>query len=103
MRLTDDNFEKEVIKSPIPVFIDFWASWCLPSQMMMPVIEKLHKEYDGKVKIGKLNVDQNPRTREKFGIKGCPTFILFEDGKELVRKVGAHSEIQLRRIIDTIL
>lgn len=103
LRLTDDNFEKEVIKSPLPVLIDFWASWCLPSQMMMPVIEKLQKEYNGKVKIGKLNVDQNPRTREKYVIKGCPTFILFIDGNELMRKVGAHSETQLRRIIDTLL
>ena len=102
IRITDSNFEKEVIKSPIPVLLDFWASWCLPSQMMMPVIEKLYKEYNGKVKIGKINVDQNPKTREKYRILGCPTFILFKDGFEIIRKVGAHSENQLREIIDKI-
>ena len=102
IRITDSNFEKEVIKSPIPVLLDFWASWCLPSQMMMPVIEKLYKEYDGKVKIGKMNVDQNPKTREKYRILGCPTFILYKDGLEIIRKVGAHSENQLREIIDKI-
>jgi thioredoxin 1 len=103
LRLTDDSFEKEVVESPIPVLIDFWASWCLPSQMMMPVIDKLYVEYDGKVKIRKLNVDQNPKTRDKYRILGCPTFILFRDGEELIRKVGAHSENQLRQIIDATL
>lgn len=103
LRITDDNFEKEVIKSPIPVLVDFWASWCIPSQMMMPVVNKLSKEYDGKVKIKKLNVDQNPRIRDKYKILGCPTFILFKDGIESTRKVGAHSENQLRKIINSSL
>lgn len=102
-RVTDINFEKEVINSPIPVLVDFWASWCLPSQMMMPVVEKLNKEYDGKVRIRKLNVDQNPRMRDKYKILGCPTFILFKDGQELSRAVGAHSDNQLRQIINSVL
>lgn len=103
LRVTDSDFEEEVIDSPIPVLVDFWASWCIPSQMMIPVIDKLDKEYDKKVKIRKLNVDQNPKMRNKHKIQGCPTFILFKDGVELMRKVGAQSENQLREIIDSLL
>ena len=102
LRVTDSNFDTEVISSPLPVLVDFWASWCLPSQMMMPVMEKLDKGYENKVKIRKLNVDQNPRMRDKYKIQGCPTFILFKDGVEIGRKVGAQSENQLRELIDSI-
>lgn len=103
LRVTDINFDAEVINSPIPVLVDFWASWCIPSQMMMPVLDKLSKEYDAKIRIRKLNVDQNPRIRDKYKIAGCPTFILFKGGVELTRKVGAQSENQLREIIKSIL
>ena len=103
LRVTDNNFEEEVVNSPLPVLVDFWASWCLPSQMMMPVMDKLDKEYDKKVKIRKLNVDQNPKMREKYKIQGCPTFVLIKDGVEITRKVGAQSEHQLRDIIDSVL
>lgn len=101
--VTDINFKKEVINSPIPVLVDFWASWCIPSQMMLPMIDKLSKEYDGKVKIKKLNVDQNPRMRNNYKIFGCPTFVLFENGIELARKVGAQSENQLKELINSVL
>ena len=103
LRVTDVNFKEEVINSPIPVLVDFWASWCIPSQMMMPIIEELSKEYNGKLKIRKLNVDQNPRIRDKYKILGCPTFLLFRDGIELTRIVGAQSENQLKEIINSIL
>lgn len=104
LRITDSNFEEEVINSPTPVLVDFWASWCVPSQMMIPVLEGLIEEYeDKKVKIRKLNIDQNPITREKYKILGCPTFILFKDGVELTRKVGAQSDKQLREIINSVL
>ena len=103
IRITDNNFEEEVIHSSIPVLVDFWASWCIPSQMMMPVLNKLNKEYDGKANIRKLNVDQNARIRDKHKILGCPTFILFKDGKEIKRAVGAQSEDQLREIINSVL
>ncbi len=103
LRIADNNFEEEVIKSSIPVLVDFWASWCIPSQMMMPVLNKLSKEYNGKAKIRKLNVDQNARIRDKYKILGCPTFILFKDGQETKRAVGAQSEDQLREIIDSVL
>jgi len=104
LRVTDSNFEEEVINSPIPVLVDFWASWCVPSQMMMPVLDRLSEEYeDKKVKIRKLNIDQNPGIRDKYKILGCPTFILFKDGVELTRKVGAQSDKQLREIINSVL
>ena len=104
LRITDSNFEEEVINSPTPVLVDFWASWCIPSQMMMPVIDRLSEEYeDKKVKIKKLNVDQNPTMRDKYKILGCPTFILFKDGKELTRKIGAQSDNQLKEFINSFL
>lgn len=102
MRLTDATFEREVLTSPIPVLVDFWASWCIPSQMMKPTIDRLTTEYEGRVKIGKINVDQNPKIRERFKINGCPTVIIFKDGKEIVREVGAQSDGQLRYLIESI-
>jgi len=103
LRITDNNFEEEVINSLEPVLVDFWASWCIPSHMMMPVLDILSKKLDGKIKIRKLNVDQNPRIRDRYKILGCPTFIIFKDGKELKRMIGSHSEGQLRKIIDSLL
>ena len=102
MRFTDANFDEEVVNSKMPVLVDFWASWCIPSQMMKPTIDRLATEYEGRVKIGKINVDQNPKTRERFKINGCPTVIIFKDGKELLRKIGAQSDNQLRSLIDSI-
>jgi thioredoxin 1 len=102
VRLTDANFEEEVFTSKIPVLVDFWASWCIPSQMMKPVIDDLTREYEGIVKIGKINVDQNPKTRDKLKVNGCPTVIVFKDGKEVTRKVGAQSDGQLRTLLESI-
>lgn len=104
LRVTDSNFEEEVINSPIPVLVDFWASWCIPSQMMIPVLDRLSEEYKNKkVKIRKLNIDQNPGIRDKYKILGCPTFILFKDGQELTRAVGAQSDKQLKEVINSVL
>ena len=102
MRFTDANFDAEVVHSKMPVLVDFWASWCIPSQMMKPAIDRLTTEYEGRVKVGKINVDQNQKTRERFKINGCPTVIIFKDGKELLRKIGAQSDNQLRSLIDSI-
>lgn len=102
MLLTDATFDKEVLASKLPVMVDFWASWCIPSQMMKPTIDRLTEEYAGRVKIGKINVDQNPKTREQFTINGCPTVIMFRDGQEVIRIVGAQSDGQLRKLLDSI-
>lgn len=103
-RVTDSNFEEEVLNSPIPVLVDFWASWCIPSQMSKPLLDRLSKEYrNKKIQIKKINVDQNPRVREKYRIYGCPTFIIFNDGQELLRRVGAQSEEQLQEMIKSVL
>ena len=86
--LTDQNFEVEVLQSRIPVLVDLWAEWCSPCLMAAPIIEEIAKEYEGKIKVGKLNVDENPQIAVKFGIMSIPTVILFKDGKEVGRQVG---------------
>ena len=103
MRLTDANFKQEVLESDVPVLVDFWASWCPPCKQTEPLVDKLAKDYDGKVKIGKLNVDQSPNTSAKYGIKGVPTFITFKSGKIIDRKVAAQPESQLRKMLDAVL
>jgi len=95
LRLTDRNFEEEVFQSQIPVLVEFSASWCVPSQQMKPMLEALAQEYDGRLKIGNLNVDQNPRKASQYQIMGCPTFILLNSGKAISRRVGAQSKKQL--------
>jgi len=100
--LTDQNFETEVLQSRIPVLVDFWAPWCGPCQMMGPVIEELAKEFEGKIKVGKINVDESPQTAAKFGIMSIPTVILFKEGKEVVRKVGFESKESLVKLISDL-
>ena len=97
--LTDRNFKQEIIESELPVLVDFWASWCPPCKMLEPVIVKLADELNGKVKVRKINVDQNPEAAFDFKIAGVPTFILFNRGEELRREVGARSRQQLLRMI----
>jgi thioredoxin 1 len=99
LRLTDANFKKEVLDSEIPVLVDFWGSWCPPCKMVEPIVDKLTVELDGKMKIGKINVDQNPKTTAEFQISGVPTFLLFEKGKILNQAVGACSTQQLLEIV----
>ena len=78
---TDQNFEQEVLKSDLPVLVDFFAVWCGPCQMMAPIIEEIAKEQEGKIKVGKINADENPQTSEKYNIMSIPTLILFKDGQ----------------------
>jgi thioredoxin 1 len=99
MEVTDKNFDDEVLNSELPVLVDFWASWCPPCKMMEPLIEKIEHEFKGKVKICKLNVDRNPKTADKYMIKGVPTFILFNKGDILKREVAALSESKLKSMI----
>ncbi len=103
VRLTDANFEREVLKSDLPVLVDFWASWCPPCKMVEPVIEALAQEYDGRLKVGKLHVDQNPKTASRYQIMGVPTFILFQDGGAIDRRTGSQSKTQLLQMLGKVL
>jgi thioredoxin 1 len=90
--LTDQNFDQEVLKSNIPVLVDFWAPWCGPCQMQMPILEEIVKEHEGKVKVGKVNVDNNPNSASKYGVMSIPTLILFKDGKIAKQMIGVQSK-----------
>jgi len=92
---TDQNFEEEVLESKIPVLVDFSATWCGPCQMMEPVIEETAKELEGKAKVGKLNVDENPKIAEKYGIMSIPTLILFREGKAVKTLVGFRNKEEI--------
>ncbi len=101
LELADDTFEQEVIKSDIPVLVDYWAEWCGPCKIIGPVLEDVADEYDGKVKIAKLNIDDNPDTPPSYGIRGIPTLMLFKNGEVEATKVGAVSKSQLTAFIDS--
>ena len=103
IHLSDDTFQKEVIDSSIPVLVDYWAEWCGPCKMIAPILDDLVSEYDGKLKIAKLNIDENPQTPTKFGIRGIPTLMIFKDGNPEATKVGALSKSQLIAFIDSTI
>ncbi len=100
---TDDNFEAEVVKSTTPVLVDFWADWCTPCHMLAPTIDELASDYKGKVKVGKLNVDENPQTPGTFGIMSLPTVLLFEKGKPVKTFVGVQGKEEFKKAIDEVL
>jgi len=99
--LTDDTFEDEVLKSSDPVLVDYWAEWCGPCKMIAPILDEIASEYNGKIKVAKLNIDDNPQTPPKYGIRGIPTLMLFKNGNVEATKVGALSKSQLTAFIDS--
>ena len=102
-KVSDDNFEAEVLKSATPVVVDFWAEWCGPCRQIAPALEDLSKDLGAKVTIAKLNIDENPATPPKHGIRGIPTLILFKNGTVEAQKVGAVSKSQLAAFLDSHL
>ena len=100
---TDANFDQEVIQSKIPVVVDFWAVWCGPCRIVSPVIEELAKEYEGKVKVGKLNVDENQQTAGKYGIMSIPSILIFKNGNPVKTIIGAQGKEKYRKEIGEVL
>ena len=103
VHVTDDSFESDVLKSSQPVLIDYWAEWCGPCKMIAPVLDEIAEEYSGRLKVAKLNIDDNPNTPPRYGIRGIPTLMLFKDGEVEATKVGAVSKSQLVAFIDSNL
>ena len=103
VHVSDSTFDEEVLKSDIPVLVDFWAEWCGPCKMIAPVLDEIADEYDGKLKICKVDVDSNPEIPPKFGIRGIPTLIVFKGGNVEATKVGALSKTQLSEFVQEVV
>lgn len=103
LTLTDSTFDREVLNSDVPVLVDFWAEWCGPCRMMEPTIEAIAADYAGKVKVGKLNVDDNGATAMRFNIRGIPTLLLFKGGRVVDQRVGAVGKSEVQKMLDAHL
>jgi thioredoxin 1 len=98
---SDANFENDVLKSSVPVLVDYWAEWCGPCKMIAPILDQIASDYQGKLKIAKVNVDENAHLTQKYGIRSIPTLMLFKDGNVQAQKIGALSKSQLAAFIET--
>ena len=103
MEITVSEFPKEVLQSNLPVLVEFWASWCLPCQTANSLLKEIEKDYQGKIRVLKINLDKNPSISSQYTIRGVPTFAIFDKGKELERKVGAQSKNNLCQMIQATL
>jgi thioredoxin 1 len=101
VHITDDTFESEVLQSQTPVLVDYWAEWCGPCKMIAPVLDQIAKDYEGRLKVAKLNIDENQVTPPKYNVRGIPTLMLFKNGSLEAQKVGALSKTQLAAFIDS--
>lgn len=101
--LTDQNFEAEVLKSPLPVLVDFWATWCPPCQTLASIIEELSNDFGGKIKFGELDVDQNPKMAEKYEIMSIPTLMIFKKGEMVKQIIGAKTKEELEKEIKEVI
>ena len=101
--VSDSTFDTEVLQAPTPVLVDYWAEWCGPCKMIAPILDEVSKDYDGKLRVAKMNVDENRDVPAKYGIRGIPTLMLFKDGQLAATKVGALSKAQLTAFIDSHL
>ncbi len=103
LEVTDANFESVILKSDVPALVDFWAEWCAPCRAIAPLVEEIAQEYGGKIKVAKLNVDENPSTPGKYGVRGIPTLILFKEGQVVDQIVGAVPKDQIKALVDRAL
>jgi len=101
--VTENNFDTEILGASEPVLVDFWAAWCGPCKMIAPVVEELANEYDGKLKVGKLNVDENSALAARYGVMSIPTLIVFKGGQEMERIIGFQPKEALKKVIDPLL
>ena len=101
LHVSDASFEEDVLKASGPLLVDYWAEWCGPCKMIAPILDEVAEEYDGRLSVAKLNIDENEATPPKFGIRGIPTLMLFKDGSVVATKVGALSKSQLTAFIDS--
>ena len=103
VHVTDAAFEKAVLKSEIPVIVDFWAPWCGPCRMVAPILEKIAEEYSGKLTVAKVNTDENPEWATRYGVQGIPTMLFVANGKIIHRQVGALPEAMLRDVLEQFM